>query len=172
MTMTMTDWRDLPPGISPEDEVTGYTSEMKRRVMALVDELDGAEVADLGAELRVRLPTGPIHCFMGQPCAEWGRGQGTDPRRIAQWRDLAPVNFVAVQGDVGWLLTVTESTHEPLPMDRDPVNKRFGWSDKYLLKFAFTRDAMERTLDQKHPAQQLWRWDHIHKYDKDQGGLF
>lgn len=155
---------NYPPDLYAER--TEWTEPMKQLVMGLKPA--NARATDLGAELRVVLPaTGRRFSFLGQTPSHGL--QGANPERIAFWKRREPVTFVAIQGDVGWLLIVREET-PTVWIDKTAGHRRVGWRCAEMLKVAFTAEAFDRHESSKQPAV-MWRWDLTHEL-KTPEGLF
>jgi hypothetical protein len=78
-----------------------------------------------------------------------------------------------IQGDIGWLLTVTPGTAPEGTIDTTLGAHRDGWPVRNLLKFALTPEALERTRRSSQfsrsrkkaarPADALFSWDLDHR---------
>lgn len=151
-------WTDEYPA-----DLTAETTEWTDRMRALVQgfTLRGALTTDLGAEMRITNPAVMRRwAFLGQTPSHGM--QGANPDRIAYWKRREPVTFVAVQGDIGWMIVVRAQT--PVEwISRKTGAHRVGWKCQDMLKVAFTAEAFDRHERNKQPAVQ-WRWDLVHEY--------
>jgi hypothetical protein len=153
-------WTDEYPA-----DLTAETTEWTERMQVLVRDLvggnPGAMVTDLGAEFRITTPAVQRrYAFLGQTPSHGM--QGANPDRIAYWKRREPVTFVAVQGDIGWMIVVRAET--PVEwISRKTGAHRVGWKCQDMLKVAFTPMAFDRHERNKQPAV-MWRWDLTHEY--------
>lgn len=145
-------------------ETTEWTVKMRLLVSGMLPQ--NAALTDLEAEMRVTLPvTGRRFAFLGQTPAHGM--QGANPDRIAYWKRREPVTFVAVQGDIGWLILVRADTPVEWVSRRTGAH-RVGWKCQRMLKVAFTPEAFDRHETNKQPAV-MWRWDLNHELSAPEG---
>lgn len=140
-------------------ECTAFTQGMIDRIGPLAKS-QGLPVWQRGAEVRVLAAEERLYCFLGQPLAVRGKGQGTSLERWAVWRRLVPFTFVAVQGDVGWMVTFPDDHFTPdLVISRAQGAERVGVRLDEMLRVAFTPGALER-----HPGYTPFRWGLTHEW--------
>jgi hypothetical protein len=139
---------------------------MFARVTPLADR-PGFSIKDGGVELRVRTDEGRLFCFLGQALGPGGVGTGASVERIVLWRDLTPLTFVSVQGDIGWMITLSSPD---FPTTRKMGEDRAGWNTDEMLMFAFTEEARARYLKDGRDLP-LFRWDLENPLDPQHSAL-